>query len=232
MADPSLFHVVDMSVDSAIQKYATHRLFQGKALIDSQRKVMRYWVHFAIKKIPKGDRRKIIAQLSTIVTQYTNLEAARKGLRTNLKTRKVIRNASDEKWKGTRAAKLAIILSKKKGIRLSPAKFVSNKSWSANLHRAGLAPAIEGAGVPYGGRLPKLKRPAGTYTETILGATARILAENMASSNGSRAAGVNGLAPGAFTDALREVEVLVNRWLVADIKAAAKESGFSLRPTT
>lgn len=231
MADAPLFSVVDLSVDSAIQKYAQHRLFRGKALIDSQRKVMRYWVHFSIKKIPKGDRRKIIAQLSTVVTQYSNLAAAQKGLKSNLRTRKLVRNASADKWRGTLAAKLIAILRNAKGSKLGAAKFVANKAWSANLHRAGLAPAIEGANVPYSGRLPKLKTPAGSYQETILGATASILAENFASANGSRAAGIEGLAPGAFADALGEVQLMVYKWLQKDIRDAAKESGFTLKPS-
>jgi hypothetical protein len=232
MADAPLFSVVDLSVESAIQKYAQHRLFKGKAVIDSQRKIMRIWVHFGIKKIPKGDRRKIIAQLSAVVTQYTRLSSMRQGLKSNLRTRKLVRNASADKWRGTLAAKLIAIMRNAKGSKLSPAKYVANKAWSANLHRAGLAPAIEGAQVPYSGRLPKLKTPAGSYQETVLGATASILAENFASANGSRAAGVEGLAPGAFADALGEVQLLVYKWLEKDIKAAAKESGFRLKPTT
>jgi hypothetical protein len=236
MADAPLFSVVDLSVDSAIQKYAQHRLFKGKAVIDSQRKIMRYWVHFGIKKIPKGDRRKIIAQLSAVVTQYSRLSSMRQGLKSNLRTRKLVRNASADKWRGTLAAKLVAIManskgSMKKGSSLGRDKFVANKAWSANLHKAGLAPAIAGAGVKYSGRLPKLKTPAGSYQETILGSTASILAENFASSNGSRAAGVEGLAPGAFSDALGEVQKQVVRWLEQDLKAAAKETGFSLKPS-
>jgi len=232
MADAPLFSVVDLSVDSAIQKYAQHRLFRGKAVIDSQRKIMRYWVHFGIKKIPKGDRRKVITQLSTVVTQYTRLSSMRQGLKSNLRTRKLMRNAAADKWRGTLAAKLVAILKHAKGSKLSPARYVAAKAWSTNLHRAGLAPAIEGAGVPYSGRPPRLKTPAGSYQETVLGATASILAENFASSNGSRAAGVEGLAPGAFADALGEVQNLVFRWLQKDVREAAKETGFTLKPTS
>lgn len=228
MAAPPLFSVTDRSAIDAINRYAQHRAFRGKALVDTFRKVMRFWVHFAIGKIPAGNRQKIIADLSRVVTSYTRLGAANRGVKSSLKTRKVVRKTSADRWRGTLADRLARIRRIRTGKPLSPSRLVSGKAWSANLHRAGLAPSIAGAGVPYRGRLPKLKRPAGSYEEKIMTAAVEITAHNFASANGSQAAGVGGLAPTAFSAAQNEVVALVQKWLTADIKQAAKDVGFRL----
>jgi hypothetical protein len=227
MAAPPLFSVTDRSAIDAINRYAQHRAFRGKALVDTLRKVMRFWVHFAIGKIPAGNRQRIIADLTKLVTTSSKLDLGRKR-RFSRVTGKEIRNKSKDRWRGTLADRLARVRRIKTGTPLSPTRLVSGKAWSANLHRAGLAPSIAGAGVPYRGRLPKLKRPAGSYEEKIMSAAVEIAAQNFASSNGPKAAGVVGLAPTAFSAAQNEVVAQVEKWLTADIKQAAKDVGFRL----
>jgi hypothetical protein len=228
MSKQPLFSVIDRSAVDAINRYAMHRAFQGKALIDTFRKIMKFWVHFAIGKIPRGNREKIISNLMQVVVGYTRLSVANKGIKSSLRSRKVVRKVSTNRFRGTLADRLARQRSARTGKPLSPSRFVSGKAWSAGLHRAGLAPAIAGAGVPYRARLPKLKNPAGSYEEKIMTNTVSITALNFASSNGSRAAGIEGLAPSAFSAAQNEVYAQVNKWLTIDIRNAAKDVGFRL----
>lgn len=227
----NLVKVVDQSAVGALQRYAEAQAFRGKAIIDTYRKIMRFWVHFAMRKIPAGSSSRIRANLTQVVTTYSNIAAASRGLRSNITTRRVIRNRTADKWRGTLADRIVRTLNAKNGTRLSPAKFTASKAWSANLHKAGLKPAISGAGVSYSGRLPKLKRPAGAYRETLGDQIVSILAENFASANGPRAAGIARLAPGAFELAQNEVETMVAKWLDKAVRDAAKAVGFYITPT-
>lgn len=235
MADASIkgtFHFTDLSASSALLKYAGLQGLKGRSMESTLRHIMKFWVSFAMKKIPQGKVSKIMADLGRVITSYSRISSGMVGMKTNLRTRKTTRDRTIDRWRGTYAAALVAMLDYK-GARTmgaaqfyrTVAQFVSRRRFAANLHRSGLRPAIMRlrAKTTGAGRLPEFKNQPGLHKEQVSARVAEILVENWAASRDGD--GITKLAPGAFDDAFAEVEKILTKWFEKDIKKWAKEVG-------
>lgn len=240
---PGLFLITDTSAMRSLDAYAASEALRGKGLAEIARKVFQFIVSFALgdvpgggqKKIPAGDKVKIRANLMRIVVQSRRL-AAWRGASSSLRTRRV-RRAGDE-LRGTLAAQLVRVLNYAGARTLrGPAfyravrRFVSGRVYAANLHRAGLLPALMGTKGRSGTRMPRFQNPPGDYRERLTEDVAQILAENWASAHGPRAKGIIGLAGYAFDMSLDEADRLLTGYLLDRMRRAAVPLGLSYSPS-
>lgn len=110
MEEEGLFYISDASAITALGQFAAKEAIRGKGMLDTARKVFRFLVSFALKKIPDGDPRKIRSQLMTVITTYSRLRAASIGVSSSLRTRKTNRSRTADALRSTLAAKLVYIL--------------------------------------------------------------------------------------------------------------------------
>ena len=239
-----MFKVVDLSAMENLVRFGASRELTGREFHKTARYAMRLWVSFALNKIRAADPRKIKASLMTIVTAYSSVRTASIGSKTNLKTRKTQRVRAADQYRGTLAARIVGVL-KYRDADLLPrdqfyrvvGKFVRGRVYGARIHRAGLGPALD-ATADVGrvkryrsefGRLPKYRRPPGSYEQKLTAETADILVENFASAFGSQAKGIAGIAPDAFSSSAKEVDHLLGIYADRNIREAAKRNGFEVR---
>lgn len=228
--------MADMSASDALMRYAGAEAMRGKTMQETLKKIMRYWVAFAMAKIDKGKSAKIRADLSAVVSAYSSVASSRTGQSSNLRTRRVKRAKAVDKWKGTLAAKVVGLLDYKNArgsgfaaYYAAVGKFVSASAFSANLLRAGFRPAYQVLkAMPGAGRMPKFKAGAGRIKLQLADSVADILVENWAHGNSPRSKGIAEIAPTAFSIAFREVEIKMTEFYLKDIKKAAKESGLTV----
>lgn len=238
--------MVDMSASLALTRYAGIEALRGKTMAETMKKVMRFWVDFAVKKVPKGDRGKIMRELSQVVTSYSKISSSMTGVSTNLKTRKTKRAAHVDRWKGTYASIIVAKLNynKAKGsgwdhFYKSVALFVRRRLFASNLHRSGFRPAfmrLRGK-MSSLGRDPKMRSDAGGYIDSVKERVVEILVENWASAREDwepgvpkkhKPDGISKLAPNAFNEALVQVEAMLTDFFYKDVKKLAKEVGFDV----
>jgi len=224
--------IVDTSANDALRRYATAQGLRGKDIIETVRKVMKYLVSFAIKKIPRGDPQKIRADLTQVLTTYSRISTR------NIRSQSAVAN----KWRGTLAARIVFMLDWQ-GARVAAAfgdydgayqkasLFTNRRVFAAGLHRSGLREAITRLRASSGGgRLPKFKNQPGSYDEQISDNITTILVENWARAANANAKGITGLAPDAFSAAMPEVERMLTDFIARDMLAAAAREGLTATP--
>jgi hypothetical protein len=244
-----LVKIIDLNLIQAFDQWAVQRGMRGRDSADTIAKVMRYWVSFAMAKVPRGDAAKIRQDLRRIITTYSNLRAIA-GPKTNLRTRKTTRDARADQLRGSMAAAIVAILNYRGARDLAKARspqfyakvnqFINARAHSANHHRSGFLPAINvlGRGTGKGtansaavaGRLPKYQHPPGAVAHKFTDQLASILVENFASAAGPHAAGITGLAGGAFDAGLTEVIAMIGNFLRDDLLKSAQAAGFAVTP--
>lgn len=227
MNKDSLFIVRDTDSMSAFNAWAQSAAIRGKPIEDSMRKACKYWVSFAMAKIPKTSRQKITGDLTRIITTYSKLPAAGKKRKSS--------KAADA-MRGTLAATLVRVLNWRgaadkslKGTAFySKARaFVGTSASSANFHRAGLTPSLLALKGSRSG-LPRLKSPPGSHAEKVQEIAASILMENYALAKSKGSAGIAKLAPDAFDKAIQEVDAMLAKFLQQDNEKAAAKAGFTV----
>lgn len=225
MRDDYLFVASDIEMLRSFDDWASSAAIRGKPIESSMRTACKYWVSFAMAKIPKGNKQKIQSDLMRIVTAYSKLPAVGK--------RRKATKAADA-MRGTLAATLVRVLNWRGARDLkgqafySKAKaFVGASSSAAGFHRAGFTPSLLAL---KGGRkgLPRLKTPPGYHEEKIEAMAATILMNNFAHAKSKQSEGIAKLAPNAFSDALREVEALIAKFVQQDNEKAAAKAGFTV----
>lgn len=252
-AGQPLVKIIDLNLIQAFDQWAMQRGMRGRDIADTIAKVMRYWVSFAMAKVPRGDAAQIRQDLKRIITTYSDIRRIA-GPRTNLRTRKTTRDARADQLRGTMAAAIVVILNYKGARDLAKARspqfyrkvnqYINARAFSANHHRSGFMPAINvlGRGTGKGtantaevaGRLPKYQHPPGLVAHKFTDDLASILVENFASASANQPFrapdGITGLAGGAFDSALAEVIRMIGEFLRADLEKAAQKAGFTVTP--
>lgn len=232
MTTAPLFTVTDMSAIPALQRYAVAQGLRGKDIIETVRKVVRYWVSFALHKIPKGDPKKIRDSLTQIVTTYSKVNTR------NVRSATRVAN----RWRGTLAAKLVFLLDYQgaraaagfgdiEGNYRRATLFTNRRSYAAGLMRSGLREAVMRLHNVAGanpGRLPKFKNQPGSYDEKFTESVTTIIVENWARAAGARSKSIAQLRGDAFSSALPEVERMIADFLAQDMKKAAQKEGFQV----
>lgn len=235
---PNLFLMalqVTNTLSGSLLDLAHSRLLRGKPLADSMRVIMRKWVYDAIAAIPRGDRAAMLAYFQRIVYQSKVAPALARIDPFSTSRRAAESAARIDKWRGTLAAWIVFKLnpygarSKDPGSAFQRVnRWVSNKLFATNLHKAGLFKARSQLHAPPGSDpLPKLRNAPGDYTESVADGIVDLLAENWASAGGPRAAGIAALAPGAFADTSDKLAEECFQSMLHSLLQAAKEAGFS-----
>lgn len=234
-----LVKIIDLNLIQAFDTWSMQRGLRGRDIADTIAKVMRYWVSFAMAKVPRGDASRIRQELKRIISGYSILGGH------TVKTKKA------HALRGTMAAAIVAILNYKGARDLARARspefytrvnqYINARAFSANHHRGGFIPAINvlGRGGKLTGdaaspsRLPKYKHPSGSIAHKFTDQLASIVVENFASSSANdpfRApAGITGLAGRAFDTALTEVVTLIGKFLQQDLEKSAKAAGFTVK---
>ncbi len=217
---------------------------RGRSLQDTLRIVMKYWVSFAMSKIPKGSKSEVQRSLMTLTQKYSRISAhARSRVRSG---------ARGNKFRGTIAAAVVAMLNYN-GARLKSgmgddegfygdvARYFNARQYSVNLHAiGGFSPALHVIGryrtkadSSIGtGTGPKYGNPPGLIDEMLSGDLASILVENYASAAAkpgyAAPLGVGGLpkAGSAFADSLPEILRIFRAFADKDEMALLKSSGF------
>lgn len=251
MIPPPLIHVTldTSSLGPAFERWRQLRRARGRSDDGVPRKVMRFWISDAIRRIPAGDsaiiERDLLKKLDKFTARAASASGARRG---SSRQRRGARRASAlaEKYRGTLAALLVQRLNwqnantavRKNG---SPAfygkvgQFVGARKWSRNLHKAGFYPVLQTLKrMENPGYLPRgLKKAPGTYSEKFADGAALLIAENMASAaqrpGGRVPATITGLAPNCLTESEATVVRLFEAWALQDEIAFAQKSGFFAR---
>ncbi len=241
-----LVKVVSLSAVQAIDRWSYARKLRGKGISDTLAKVMRYWLSFAIAKIPRADADKVRHKLTEIVTTYQ-----REAQRVHHRLKKD-RTVSD-KYRGTMAAAIIFALDYKGKARAlarerSPrfyglaGQYINARAYSAGIHRSGFTPALRllnrGGPQPNTGRLPKYRHPTGRLAHRFNEQAAYILAENWATSadkpfrRTGRAGGITVVAGSVLDIAFNEVVAMIEGFLRTDLIASARDAGFDASEDT
>lgn len=216
----------------AFDEWAALQRIRGKSEHEILRRVMRFWISFAIAKIDAGDAGKIRTDLMKMRRNYHPPARGIKGAVAD-KYRGTLAAFIVQKlnWKGANTAK------KKNG---DPAfygkvgQFINARVFSRNLHKAGFRPTLAAlrAKPPAGARLPNYAKMPGSYNETVNDWAAELIAENFATAakrpgNTAAPLGISGLAPNCLSDAEPDVARQLEKWLADDLAAAARAAGFT-----
>lgn len=239
---------------AAFDDWAQMQRIRGKSSEQNLKKVMKFWISFAIFKIQAADPADIEANLMRLTKGHSRRLTGMIGASSNLRSRRVKRAsgaAMADKYRGTVAAaivayinykgvKTASSLKSRKAVVVDSAafyqtvrKFVAARKYSARHHKAGFYPSITALKISAstGGRLPKYRNTPGSYKEDIRDLAATLVAENFASAapRPGRPAplGISGLAPDCLTASEPEVARLLADWLAKDLMDAAHGAGFS-----
>lgn len=217
--------ITDLSASDALMRYAGIEALRGKNMAETMQKIMRFWVSFAIKKIPPGSEDKIWKDMTAIVTNYARLGTKR--------------SKTADAWRGTYAAMIVAKLNWQGARTLRGAAFygkarlfANRRKFAANLHRSGMRPAIMQLRGRMGsiGRMKKFKNQPGGYTEKVQDRVVDILVENWAAAGSPGSVGITGLAGGAFETALAEVETMLADFFIKDTKKWAEKVGLTADP--
>jgi len=235
-----LVKIIDLNLIQAFDQWAVQRGMRGRDIADTIAKVMRYWVSFAMAKVPRGDAGKIRAHLQTLIVSYSRAKRGGK-------------SRSADRYRGTMAAAIVMILNYKGARELARARspqfyqrvnqFINARAYSANHHRSGFLPAINVLGRGKGAnaknaintRVPKYRHPPGYVAHKFTDDLASILVENFSSQSAdhpfrTKPDGIAGLAGGAFDSALGEVIEMIGGFLKADLEKSAQKAGFKVTP--
>lgn len=227
MIPPSASLQIDPSLAfRAFSEWAELQKARRKGPQDVLKKVMRFWISFAIQKIEAGDAGTIRSDLMKLRRGYVPPKAG-------------IRGAIADKYRGTMAAMIVQRLNWKganqaKNKRGGSAfygkvgQFINARVFSRNLHKSGFKPTLAALRAPAGERLPKYGKMPGSYKEDAKEWAAQLIAENFASSakrpgNTREPDGIEGVAPDCLSLAEDDVARLLEKWLAEDLEAAAKK---------
>ena len=238
---PASFLKSDSPGLEAFDQWAVARGMRGKDLAETVSNVMKYWVSFAMAKVPRGDRAKVRENLTRLVSTYSAIDRQIYSGKRNKDTRRA------DALRGTVAAAIVAILNYKGARELARQRspefyskvreFIGKREYSVNHHRGGFIPAINvlgrGKGSTAGDRPPKYRHPSGLIAHQFTDELAEILVENFASQSGdhpfrTRPDGITGIAGDAFDAALGEVLELVSDFLQKDMLDAARSAGFTV----
>lgn len=230
---------------AAFDDYARMQQIRGKTAEQTLRKVMRFWISFAMHRITKADAKDIEANLMRLTARSSKLMMrSRKSLRARSQNRF---GKLADKYRGTLAASIVAIInyggvknaSSVKGRKRvvgdgqafysNVGKFIGARKYAAGVHRAGFNPAVTALRITGTGKTPKYKNVPGKYTEDIKTTAATLVAENFASAAsfpGRPAKGITGIAPTVLKDAEADMAKELARWLEMDLRAAAARAGF------
>lgn len=126
-------------------------LARGKTTQEVVNRVMRYWVSFAMAKIPEGDKGKVERQLMALTREYSRVVAGQTGSYSNVRSRKrkrAAKSAMMDRYRGTVAAAMVAILNwdgardkaragDRAGFYGTVGRFIAARKWAVNLHRVG-----------------------------------------------------------------------------------------------
>lgn len=228
----------------AFNDYARLQQIRGKTSEATLKKLMKFWISFALFKIDAAKPADIEANLMRLTASYSRIQIrSRRRLSAKSKNRY---GAAADRYRGTVAAAIVAALNYK-GVKNAASaggkrivgdgtafyatvrRFISARKYSAKLHKAGFYPTITALKIGSIGRLPKYRNTPGTYKENIQNFAAILVAENFASAAdrpGRPAAGIAGLFPNCLSDAETEVGLQLEKWLAQDLRAAASAAGF------
>lgn len=225
----------------AFDDYARMQEIRGKNGEQILRKLMKFWISFALFKIEAASPQVIGDSLMKLTTAYSRVQIrSRRSGKANSKNRY---GPGADKYRGTVAAAIVAILNYKGAKSLIKkgdgtafynlvGKFVGARKYSAKLHKAGFYPAIKSLKLTgQETRLPRYRHTPGTYTEAVRERAATLIAENFASSaqRPGRPAplGIAGIAPNCLSDSEPQLAKLLEDWLMKDLMDAAHGAGFS-----
>jgi len=229
-ATGNLFTITDTSALTALPRYAVAQGLRGKDLMQTVRKVMKFFVSYGVAKNPKGDPEKIRANLTRIVRTHEKLGSL------NVRGKNRVSN----QWRGTMAARVIFKLDWQgarvdagfgdiEGYYRKAALFYNRRRFASGFHRSGFREAImrlrAGSGV---GRLPKFQRQPGLYDEQLSENLTSILAESWARGAGKDAKDPTQFYPDVFELAMPEVDRKFGEFLEQDMQAAAVREGFTV----
>lgn len=242
------FNITADDLGPAFARWAENQaVARGKTTQEIIDKAMRYWVSFAMAKIPEGDRAKVDRQLTALTNASSRL-----GLRRGLRSRGGKRA---DKYRGTVAAAMVAILNydgardkaragDRAGFYGSAGKFLSRRKRSVNHHRfSGFIPALNVLARGRGTRRliaddlrrgPKYKHPPGLIAHQLTDLLASVLVEAWPSGSprpGRPApVGLRGLAPDAFSRVIPEIGALLIRFADEDgvLTDSARTAGFNV----
>lgn len=222
---------------AAFDDWARLQRIRGKTAEQTLKKVMKFWISFALFKIQSADPADIESALMKLTTGYSRLSSRDRHRKRS--------SALADKYRGTVAAAIVAIMDYK-GAKLASGfgndaefyqkvrKFVAARKYSARHHKAGFYPSITALKISTstaGGRLPKYRNTPGSYKEDIRDLAATLVAENFASAaqRPGRPAplGITGLAPDCLRASEPEIARLLADWLARDLMDAAHGAGFS-----
>jgi len=217
---------------AAFDEWAELQKLRGKSGEQVLRKLMTYWISFAIAKIPAGNAETIRADLMTLRRNYKPPIIGAKG------------KAAD-RYRGTIAAMLVQRLNWKnansaKNKRGGSAfygkvpQFINARVFSRNVHKAGFKPTLAALRAKSPDRTPNYGKMPGTYEQDINDWSATLIAENYASSaqrpgNTLAPLTIVGLAGDCLSAPEPEVARQLEKWLAEDLIAAANRTGFFAR---
>lgn len=223
---------VDDQFSPAIQAYAFDRGLRGKELQETARIVMRKILFHAIQNIPKGNKEKFLKYVEQKV--YSSKVTLTK-LKENPSKASVARAAKVERWRGTLAAWIVFKLNIFGARAMKPerafaavGRWVAQKSFAFNLHKAGFLKARSALRVPSGEKLPRLRNVPGDFQERVTEEIVDLFAENWASAQSRGSLGIAGLAPDAISKAIPAAEAEITERLFQKFTMAAKRNGFEV----
>lgn len=219
----------------AFDEWGALQRVRGKSAHEVLRKLMREWIKIAISMIDAGDAATIRSDLMKMRRNYQPPKGGVKGAMAD-KYRGTIAALIVQRlnWKGANSAK-----NKRGGSAFygKVGQFINARVFSRNLHKAGFRPALAAlkTAPPPGTRVPNYSKMPGSFRETATEWAASLIAENFASSakrpgNTKEPLGIEGLAPTVLSDAEEELAKKLERWLAADLEAAAAKVGFFAKP--
>lgn len=217
---------------AAFDEWAELQKLRGKSGEQVLRKLMTYWISFAIAKIPAGNAETIRADLMTLRRNYKPPVNGVKGKVAD-RYRGTIAAFIVQKlnWKGANAAK-----NKRGGSAFygKVGQFINARVFSRNVHKAGFKPTLAALRSKATDRMPNYRKMPGTFEQEITDWAATLISENFASAaqrpgNTDAPLGIAGLAPDCLSAAEPEVARQLEKWLAEDLIAAANRTGFFAR---
>lgn len=234
--------ITDLSMMPSLAAYARSEQLRGRSLMDTMRKLMKFWLSFCLKQVPKGDRAKVESYLLAINPGEKALQSPSRaaGLSQNASKRSRSRAARVDRLRGTR---LAVIMRKfniygAKAIRNPErfyqlcARYLSRRKAGVNVHRASLIDPLKRfkGTASHSAKLKKsphavFERASENFAKLAVDAwgSARITPQNPSPK------GMEGIAGRVFFRTMRMVETIAKKWLLERLVKGARQSGFQAR---
>lgn len=232
--------ITDASLVPCIAAYAASEAFRGRSFTDTLEKIMRFWLSFCLKQVPKGDKAKVEAYLMKQVASLPAKSAVAALPASATKTAKR-RAATVDRFRNTLVARLLrkFDIYGAKAIR-NPERFyqlcsryLSRRKSSVHTHRASLIdPLRKLKGTA--SNAAKLKNSPHALIEKATSTLASIAVDAWGSAratpqNKRRPKGMAGIAGKVFHKTLSMVEAMAARWLAERLVSPARRAGFTAR---